>query len=241
MYAYSIFLIFLLRGADANRKSSVAPQTHERTPGRPRRCEEATSLEAVLGCPFFNKMYNYNDKVIRNQIEYLCTFSKQACKVTMVPVFCLLGDARVEPGAGFAMGKLYYMCSVHENNMGIKAIGCATEGGMRIQIGQRYRFHTFVFYCQMTQGKIEAIFIGCDYGNGILKPGAFYNNGKATFQCQENTKPRFPVKQNGYTNKQGGRGSHGAHNNSTIRNPTKAVQSMGGGKPKPSANYLLRP
>ncbi|KFD69807.1 hypothetical protein M514_10870 [Trichuris suis] len=235
MYAYSIFLIFLLRGAEANRKNSAARQSviYEEIPDRPRGCDEPTSLEAVLGCRFFNKTYNYNEKVIRNQIEYLCTFSKQACKVTMVPIFCLLGDARVEPGAGFAMGKLYYMCSVHENNMGIKAIGCAAEDGTRIQIGQKYRFRTFVFYCQMTQGKIEAIFIGCDNGNGIVQPGNAYDDGKATVQCQQGAKPRFPAKEDNYTNDQGERGSHTAHIYATVRKPKKSAQSMGGGRPKP--------
>ncbi|KFD48231.1 hypothetical protein M514_10874, partial [Trichuris suis] len=235
MYAYSVFLIFLLRGAEANRKNSVARQSviYEEIPDLPAKCNEATLADAVLGCPFFNKTYNYNDTVVRDQIEYMCIYSKDACKLTMAPVNCLLGDARVEPGAGFAMGKLYYMCSVHENNMGIRPIGCAAEDGTRIQIGQKYRSDTSAFQCQASGGKIEPVFIGCDNGNGIIQPGDTYNDGKAMVQCQQGTKPQFPAKQGNYANNQGGRGSDTAHIYSTVRNPTKPMLSMGDGKLKP--------
>ncbi|CDW57198.1 hypothetical protein TTRE_0000548901 [Trichuris trichiura] len=242
MYVYSAFLILLLRGAEANRKSSVPLRKviFEEKADHREKCHDVTSLEQVLGCPFFNKTYSYNDKVVHNHIEYLCTFSKEACKVTMVPIFCLLGETRIEPGVGFVMGKLYYMCSVYESNMGIKAIGCGSENGMRIQIGQKYRVDTLVFYCQLREGKMEAIFIGCDNGSGIVKPGESYNDGQKIAVCQEGKKSSFNSTQQNYPGNQGGKGSHTVHSTSTVRNPTNGMPSAGGAQLKPTVISLER-
>ncbi|CDW57197.1 hypothetical protein TTRE_0000548701 [Trichuris trichiura] len=209
---------------------------YEETSHRPGNCNEATVGDQLLRCRFFNRTYNYDAKVVHNQIEYACTFSKEACKVTMVPIFCLLGDARVEPGAGFAMGKLYYMCSLDESNMGIRAIGCATVDGKRVQPGQKYRFNNSTLHCQMADGKIVAVFIGCDNGNGIVKLGEFYVDGKTIARCQEDEKLSFFDKRSNSPNNQRGKGNHPAHDNPTVSNPTNPAPSMGGAIPKPSVN-----